>query len=141
MRHSTLVPVAVTALSLLLAEGVAAKCSPRTAWPGLVPTAPVILLDGSVKRDTTHLLVQQELSLCAPAMLTGGVTRLDGPVTCQLDRSCHPGPSAVEAGGAHSTGDPGPPAGRAGEAQQDCILTPLAWVDSNYRPHADQAPR
>ncbi len=48
MRHSTLVPVAVVGLSLISADGVAAKCSPQIAWPGLGLNDAVILVDGSV---------------------------------------------------------------------------------------------
>ena len=48
LSRSTLVPVAVIALSLIAVETVAAKCSPQMAWPGLERGAPVIILDGSI---------------------------------------------------------------------------------------------
>ncbi len=50
MRFSrgTLVPVAVVALSLISAEGVAAKCSSRIQMPGLEFNDAVVLVDGAV---------------------------------------------------------------------------------------------
>ena len=50
MRHSrgTLVPVVVVALSLIFAEGIAAKCSPQMTWPGLKRGEPVYIVDGSI---------------------------------------------------------------------------------------------
>ncbi len=44
----TLVSVAVVALSLGSAEGLAAKCSPQMAWPGLERGVPVLIVDGSI---------------------------------------------------------------------------------------------
>ncbi len=48
LSRTTLVAVAVVALSLISAEGVAAKCSPQIAWPGLEPGAAIVLVDGSI---------------------------------------------------------------------------------------------
>ena len=39
----------VVALSLVSVEGVAAKCFPQMAWPGLEVGAPVMLVDGSIR--------------------------------------------------------------------------------------------
>ncbi len=51
LSRSTLVPVAVVALSLVSAEGVAAKCSSRIQMPGLEFNDAVVLLDGSIVPD------------------------------------------------------------------------------------------
>ncbi len=48
LSHGTLIPVAVVALSLISAEGVAAKCSPQMAWPGLGRGVPILIVDGSI---------------------------------------------------------------------------------------------
>ena len=40
--------LAFVALSLVFAEGAAAKCYSPMAWPGLEPGAPVLMLDGSI---------------------------------------------------------------------------------------------
>ena len=48
LSRGILVPVAVVALSLVSAEGVAAKCYPQGAWPGFEPGAPVMMQDGSI---------------------------------------------------------------------------------------------
>ena len=46
LSRGTLVPVAVVALSLISAEGVAAKCSREIQMPGFEPGEPVVFLDG-----------------------------------------------------------------------------------------------
>ncbi len=51
LSSGTLVPVAVVALSLASAEGVAAKCSSRIQMPGLEFNDAVVLLDGSIVPD------------------------------------------------------------------------------------------
>ena len=48
LSRGTLIPVAVVALSLVSAEGVAAKCRPQMTWPGVGPNEAVVQVDGSV---------------------------------------------------------------------------------------------
>jgi hypothetical protein len=57
--------LAFVALTLVFAEGAAAKCTPGATWPGLEPGVPVVLVDGSIAatrlRDGERILEEEEI--------------------------------------------------------------------------------